>query len=288
MKKQIPSILAALTGLILSTGSADAATTYTWTGGAGAGSDWFDAGNWDAAGVPLLGTNLYGSQTSTDYVIWDSETAVGNYMHSGTITPASSWTSNSRMPNTELRNGTLTIGQTINWGHNGNTFVIGDGDGTNTATVNVNWSDLNRDPNGTKFYVVNSDGTLNVSTSIGNWSNDGNAKKAVVRLVGGAMNVSGTINDRFWQINSNGNPVPDNYVSFEGAGSTFTASFGGQLPDLATITAQFGDSFRDTTGNGLTAADNQDGSFTVSVIPEPNGILLAGLACGLGLLRRRP
>jgi hypothetical protein len=271
--------LAALAGLILATGSANAATTFTWTGGAGTGSDWFDAGNWDAAGVPLLGTNLYGSQTSTDYVIWDSETAAGNYMPSGTITPASSWTSNSRMPNTELRNGTLTIGQSINWGHNGNTFVIGDGDATNAATVNVNWSNLNRDPNGTKSYVVNSDGTLNITTGLSKFS-DSAAKDAAIVINGGSVVVSGSINSNF--IDDSGD-----YVSFGTTGGTFTANFGGQLPDLATITAQFGDSFQDTTGNGLTATDNLDNTFTVSVIPEPGTTLLVGLACALGLVRRR-
>jgi hypothetical protein len=236
---------------------------FTWTGGAGAGSDWFDAGNWDGGAVPVLNTNQYGSQTSTDQVIWDSETAVGNYMPSGTITPAAHWPSNSRMPNTELRNGTLTIGQTINWGHNGNTFVIGDGDATNTATVNVNWSNLNRDPNGTKSYVVNSDGILNVTTSLGSFS-DGGAKDAVINIIGGAVVVSGTINTNL--IDDTGD-----YISFEVASSTFTANFGGQLPDLGTISAQFGDSFRiggalaSDPGAQLVATDNGDGSFTVGI-----------------------
>jgi hypothetical protein len=280
MKNTRPLLpIAALAGLVLTAGIANAATTFTWTGGAGTGSDWFDAGNWDAAGVPVLNTNQYGSQTSTDYVIWDSETATGNYMPSGTISPAAHWPSNSRMPNTELRNGTLTIGQSINWGHTGNTFVIGDGDATNAATVNVNWSNLNRDPNGTKSYVVNSDGTLNITTTISKFSDSG-SKDSAIKILGGTVLVSGSINANFTDDSGD-------YVSFQAAGGTFTANFGGQLPDLATITAQFGDSFQDTTGNGLTATDNQDGSFTVSVIPEPSGALLAGLACGLGLMRRR-
>jgi hypothetical protein len=270
------------------------AAIFTWTGGAGSGSNWYDTGNWDGGNVPVLNTNQLGTQDSSDVAIFDSEAAVGGHMPGGTLSPAAHWPSNSRMPNVTLRNGTLTIGQSINWGHNGNTFEIGDGDMGTLAEVNVNWSDLNRDPNGMKYYIVNADGTLNVTRSVSVWSNDGSAKRASFILNGGTAVISGTVNDKFIKINSNDNPVPNNYVSFDAPGSSFTADLGGQLPDESTITGAFGDSFRlggalaSDPNAQLTYTDNQDGSFTVAavLIPEPASMALLGLG-GLMLIARR-
>jgi hypothetical protein len=279
--------LTALLALAMTVGSAQAAV-FTWTGGAGGGSNWYDPLNWQGGSVPVLGTS-YGTQNAADVAIWDSETAVAGYIHAGTITPAAHWPSNSRMLNTELRNGTLTIGQSINWGHNGNTFTIGDNDATNSATVNVNWSNLARDPNGTKFYVVNSDGNLNVTRSITKWS-DSSAKDAAIRIIGGTVTVSGTITE------ANLTGDAGDYVAFEDYGSTFTFDKGtigtsfGQASDVST---HFGDSFRlagalATDPNALLQVAEDAGKFTVSVaqIPEPASLALVGLG-GLMMIARR-
>ena len=149
---------------------------------------------------------------------------------------------------------------------------------TTLAVADTGYSDLNRDPNGLKTYVVNADGTLIFRNNVTAFSNDGNAKLAQVQLNGGTVQFNGTIGNHLTN-------VANNYISFNAIGSTFTAAYGGQLADLATVTGQFGDSFKDTTGFGLKATDNVS-TFSVTVIPEPGTLGLLGLA-GLGLFARR-
>ena len=121
------------------------------------------------------------------------------------------------------------------------------------ATIN-----LNAAGSSTKTYVVNADGNLLMGTSF-TWAT-GNA---VVSLLGGAMNVNGSINGGLT------NDAND-YVSFEALGSTFTAAFGGQLPDVAAVEANIGagKSFRATTGLNLELTDNGT-TFTITAGGPP-------------------
>jgi hypothetical protein len=278
--------LAALMTVALLTATSQAAI-FTWTGGAGAGSNWYDTGNWAGGNVPITGTQL-ATTSSADQVVFDSENV--SYMPTDTITTRTSWTGGYKNPTIDIRNGTVKFASGLNWGWSGiDTFIIGDGDMTTLAVANTGYSNLNRDPNGVKTYVVNADGALNVSTTLTKWADNNNTsgKRVVVKLVGGAMSVNGTVNSNL----TDGAP---NYVTFNALGSTFTAKFGGQLPDEATITGQFNDSFRlggslaSDPDAELTYTNNQDGTFTVGVqiIPEPASMVLLGLG-GLMLARRR-
>ena len=121
---------------------------------------------------------------------------------------------------------------------------------------------------------MNADGTLQIAENFV-W---GSFNDVVANLLGGSINSVGSVTSG---LDSNAS----NFVSFQSADSTFTAAFGGEFANLAAVTAALGDSFKDTTGYGLTAVDNGT-TFTVSVIPEPSTTALLGLG-GLALILRR-
>ena len=82
------------------------------------------------------------------------------------------------------------------------------------------------------------------------------------------------------------------FVRFDAIGSTFTAEFGDgsttNFLNLAAVNAEFGASFINNTAGTMISADNGDGSFTVSIIPEPGSLALLGIGgLMLGLRRRR-
>jgi hypothetical protein len=94
-------------------------------------------------------------------------------------------------------------------------------------------------------------------------------------------------------INNHLTNAANNYISFNALGSTFTADFGGQLPDISTIEAQLGNSFRfggSLIGDPnvfLDTTDNGNGTFSIiAAIPEPSTALLSAFGI-LALLRRR-
>ncbi len=79
-----------------------------------------------------------------------------------------------------------------------------------------------------------------------------------------------------------------NFFDFAALGASVTAEFGGSFPDLAAINTAIGNDihFISSTSLGLEAVDNQDGTFTVSAIPEPSVALLLGSLGAIFLLRR--
>jgi hypothetical protein len=249
-----------------------------WTGADGAtDATWQNSVNWDGGNVPNGVTNQLSTDSSLDEVIFDSETAL--YMPSDGISTRSSWTGSFKNPQIQVLNGEVTFNGVENWGWSGITsFTVGDGDMTILAVADTDYRNLNRDPNGTKTYVVNADGTLKFRRSASTWSSGG-SKDAQIQLNGGAALFAGTISGDF---------VSDagDFVSFNSAGSTLTADFGGSFADLTAITDQFAAGFVDTTGNGLAATDNLDGTYTISVVPEPTTTALLGLG-GLALILRR-
>jgi hypothetical protein len=260
---------ALILGLVYTT---SAQTAYTWTGDAGEGSNWYDATNWVDGNVPTNASLQLATSNAADTVTFDSETASSM---PGTIDTYQSWTINIKMPQVIVLNGTVSFDGIYNYGWSGiNTFTIGDGDIGTLAQVNIGWSILNWYPNGIKTYVINSDGTLNVTTGITGFSVDGNKKKTVIRLVGGSVNIDGSIANHLTN-------AVDNYVSFELPGSSFTASLGGQLPDLATVEANIGSnmSFRIAdvgldSDVYLDAVENA-GNFTITLVdPPPSGTVI--------------
>jgi len=231
------------------------AATYTWTGGEGAGSDWYHVNNWAGGSVPESSNQLR-TTNAADVVIFDSETVT--YMPSDTIYYG-------KAPQIQILNGTVNFSSTENWGWSGiDVVTVGDGNMTTLASASLQFFNLNRDPNGTKTYVVRSDGTLSFTGTIFKWS-DAGAKLAVIRIIGGTVVVNGYIQESYLTDYAN------NYVSFEAAGSSLTADFGssGQFQTLADVQANMGTglSFRPGGASAedmvLTAVDNDDGTFTI-------------------------
>jgi hypothetical protein len=256
-----------------------AATTYTWTGGNGA-TPWYHVDNWDTNGVPLEGTFL-GTATWNDLIVIDSEQVA--YMPSDAIVLSAKWFSGVRMiPQLHVKNGTITLqGNGFLWWFWGDdstttTLTIGDGDINTAAVVNGQFSDWSRDVRGsfnTLKIVVNEDGTFNNDRDIATWGETGIPVQLTIN--GGTVNFNSVFTDGLTnQVNS--------WVSFDQPESSFTAKFGGQLPDFSTLQANVGDgrSFR-MGGSGhdkdvfLESIDNGDNTFTITFVdPPPQGTLI--------------
>lgn len=276
----------AIAAVAVLAGQAGAATTYTWTGGHEA-TPWHDTDNWDANGVPSQGTTL-GTPNADDLVVFDSETAVNNYMPTDTIIVDNEWQNGNLMPSTQVLNGTINLGgpsggEWWHWG-GGNVYQIGDGDLATAAQINTSFSNwtrhLQNTDSGGLVITVNADGTMNQN---GNFKfSTATIYPVALTLNGGTFVSSGTVEGLATRDGS--------IVKFDALDSSFTAPYGdGTTTDFANLTAvtnEIGDSFIDNTGNGLVASDNGDGSFTVTVIPEPASLALLGLG-GLLIAGRR-
>ncbi len=270
------------------------AATFTWTGGNN-GGNWYNVNNWDGNGVPGGAVTTLGTTSGADLIIFDSET-VSN-MPTGTITLSDQWSGTSRLiPQLHVRNGAINLNGAragrewwfLGTGAGLYSLEIGDGNLATAAVVNGQFADWSRDRRGTNSalkILVNADGTLLNDRNIGTWGESSIPVQLTIN--GGTVDFSGRIDGGLTnQANS--------YFSFNAYGSTFTADLGGQLADETTVRNQFGDSFR--LGGSLASdldaelhfTNNGDGSFTVSVIPEPGSLALLGLGgLMIGLRRRR-
>jgi hypothetical protein len=283
---------AAFAGVIALAGTAHAA--FEWTGGAGGGSNWYDAANWQSGSVPNADDS--DSATSSDYAIgsesageivsWDSETA--SHMPTAVLSNSNDWFGGGwhLSPATHVKNGTINYGAVgADWWSDGSTAIdlqVGDGDMATAASVNLGWSMVNRflknSGNGLAM-KVNADGTVNQVTDL--TYRDAQSWDTTIKLNGGDWVVDGNVTKL-----ATGDNVSTRTVSFDAAGAEFTANFGGDFADISAVNAELGDSFVDTTGGGLAATDNGDGTFTVTVVPEPASAALMGFG-GLMLLPRR-
>ena len=263
------------------------AATLTWTGANG-GGNWYDAGNWDVNGPPSQGTRL-GTPLQTDIVIFDSTTAVGGYMPTQNILVDSDWSSTEHLqPTLQVLNGTINFGSGDWWMYGGSSqgLIIGDGDTGTLAQVNsghTNWT-RHIDKGGPNRITIHADGTMN-QTGSGNfqWSSNGGLDTQMI-LNGGTFTSSREIRGMAGDAGD--------FVRFDAIGSSFTAEYGDgattNFLDLTAVNAEFGASFINNTVGTMVASDNGDGSFTVSVVPEPGSLALLGIgSLMLGLRRRR-
>jgi hypothetical protein len=171
------------------------------------------------------------------------------------------------------------------------TNTVGDGNtanGSASLTYLGGFSQgIHRDQRGTMFWTVNADGTLvfdsrSATTLIIDYGLDRNS---IFNLNGGAM-VSLDAIDMLRNSTAAGNSV----IDFQAVGSSFTADFGADFADLASVQAAIDNSvfFTSTTSKPLGVTDNTDGTFTVlAAVPEPSTTALLGLGGFALILRRR-
>ncbi len=276
-------------GLTLSASMSHAATVYTWTGSVD--GDWANTANWDANGVPVDDSGIAGRlgfQTATDRIVINATNSsptsnIPTLHHQHNTSGGAAFT-----PTVDVINGSVvfatnnsnsTSGTTIS----GNTTTtIGDGD-VNNGLASLTYTTLNefRRGGGIMAITVNADGSLNFSNNSTVSFNTGT--RLHVTLAGGAVNYGGTVD-----LLRNSTDPGNSWFDFTVDGSTFTASFGADFADLDTVGGYIGSglTFRSSTDLALGAQDNGNGTFTVSVIPEPTTALLGGLGL-LTLLRRR-
>ena len=285
------SLLAATTvaGLILSSTAAHAATIYTWLGTVD--GDWNNAANWDANGVPVdfdpSNSGLTFENSNPDRIVINatnsSPTTNVPVLHAG---------STDVTPTVDVLNGHVAFSLDSNRtgsGHyilNEDTFTtIGDGDvGNGLASLTLAPGQFRRYDPFTMSITVNNDGALNFSSNITIVRGAGPLQ---VTLAGGSANFAGWVRPLF----GNGTPgdgTENSWFDFTAEGASFTAGFGEIFADLNWVNHYIdeGEFFRSTTSLPLAAVDNQDGSFTITAIPEPTVALLGSLGM-LCLLRRR-
>jgi hypothetical protein len=278
-------------GLTLSASMSHAATVYTWTGSVN--GDWANAANWDANGVPVDDSEVAGSlgfQTATDRIVIDviangsSPTSnIPTLRHQHNAPGGAAFT-----PTVDVINGSVVFATNNSNSSSGitisgnTTTIIGDGDVNNgLASLTYTTSNEFRRDGGNMAITVNADGSLNfTNNSIVSFST---TTLLHVTLAGGAVNYAGTVD-----LLRNSTNAGNSWFDFTAEGSTFTASFGADFADLDTVGDYIGSglTFRSSTDLALGAQDNGNGTFTVSVIPEPTTALLGGLGF-LALLRRR-
>ena len=290
--------LAAL-GIAILAVSAQAAT-YTWTGASD--GDWTNAGNWDTNGVPVdtePGGNL--ELDGLDRIVFDASGSANPLPTSNIPALGGNPFNNTAQstPQLDVLFGDLTFsvpgfkGQGVvkdsddPWINN-----IGDGNianGTASLTYNGGFSEaLGRDPLGPFQFVIEADGTLTVNRGGAGALvlAYGSGREVEVTLNGGAFITPDAIDTE-----RNTAEIGASFFDLTAAGSTVTAAFGTDFPDLATVSGAIGDglTFRSSTALPLSSVDNLDGTFTVSAaaIPEPASLALLGLGSLLIAGRRR-
>ena len=286
MKTSLKSLFV---GIFLSAMPAHA-VVYTWSGLAADG-DWANAGNWDGNGVPV---DFQGGSAGLEFETSTSDRIVINSSLANspaTNVPALyALNGTSATPAIDVLNGSVTFdisssisGEVVLVG--AYTSTIGDGNaGNGTATLTYNTNSWFHRTGGTMATTINSDGALvfNDPTFSLSYNTD---RIYEATLAGGSITILGEVTD----ILRNDPGVGSNWFDFTQAGASFTADFGGDLADLATVNGYIGAAnlFRSSTALTLQATDNMDGSFTVTTIPEPSAALLGGMGVLLLLRRRR-
>lgn len=246
-----------------------AVTLPTWTG-AGDGTSWNDGANWGGTAPGQTGT----------LVIDTTDTITNVYLDTGTSTYSNGATFRGTA---NLNQGTIEIDHYFGTGPSGGGFNIGDGSGTDDAIVNIvdggTW-EFDRHSGGTYTVNILSDGQLN-ATGTGKFQTYANTdtRQWVINVDGGkltseaAWNMRGSGADDN-QINlSNGATanvgaitLTNTEINFSDADvdNSFTASFGGSFADIAAVQAAVGTTFTSTNGLFVSAADNGDGTFSLT------------------------
>lgn len=125
------------------------------------------------------------------------------------------------------------------------------------VTITGLTGELNRHTNGTHNFLVRSDGTLIFDNFVDFRYNTNTARHATFSIAGGAVIVNGTV----IQLDD----LVQSVVEFTAPNGSFTADFGGDYPNIATVRSRLGIDFQNNNSGSsyLAASDNGDGTFTV-------------------------
>lgn len=275
--------------LLSSNDVANLYTTYTWTGAVD--GNWSNAANWDANGIPVDDTpdttnSIYSGLTMPykDSIVFDGTMMptsniplVGNWYDPTAVqgdSPTMVFNSGGEI-DLDVTKGQFSAFLTNPANDTRSILTVGDGIGGGTDDVIVNVTvgetnalngSLNRHNNGTHDYTVKSDGTLNIENAVTNFvdlSYNTGLRIVTFTIDGGAVVINDAVNDL------SGNCK----VSFTSGGGTFTAQYGQDFPDIASVVGSLGTSFEDATGNPfvtLLASDVDGTNFMVSVTASIN------------------
>jgi hypothetical protein len=257
---------------------------YEWSGATDA--NWNNPANWNANGVPI--DSLAGG--SLELYSGNGERIVFNVPLSSNPVPTSNIpalggeASGSRdyiTPQLDVKAGTITF-SALGYGSQGLvrdtdypwTMTVGDGDtdnGSASLTLNGGFtSGINRDQTGAMVWTIKADGTvtMNAAGTVLIFGYD-TGRPANFILNGGSF----TTTDELDMLQGS-TAYGTSYIEFNGKSSTFTAKFGTDFPNLASVIARCGDglTFRSTVG-ALRVTDNGNTTFTVSVAP-PSGTVI--------------
>jgi len=259
---------------------------YRWTGAVD--GDWENPANWDANGVPVdvnPGRSGLSFQTSEERIVIDAI----NFSPTLNVPQLNPNNNNGEVTATvDVINGSASF--SLNSSITGFNIIdqnisttVGDGDtGNGLASLTYSYG-TNAFRRGGQFNMgitVNRDGSLIFNSTSTLLSYDAN-RNLHVTLAGGDVSFTGTVN-----MLRNSTAAGNSWFDFTAPGATFTARFGADFADLATVVTYIGSglTFRSSTNLDLVAADNGDGTFTVTTsdpglsaydtwaaqIPDPN------------------
>ena len=258
--------------LIMSASAVD----FTWNGSALDG-DWENTANWENGEIPVDdlaggGANPAGLSMSTD----NSVIFAGPYMPTINVpryggdfaddSPEGVESSPTMVFNSGGSISFDVVGRDDSFWTNlapydRTLLTVGDGISGAGEDVEVTFNgltrSLNRHNNGNLSFVINEDGTLNINGEVQRWG-DNNSRFGFMLIDGGTVNLGTSVP------NTNFN---DGAIEFLSVGGSFTAEFGREFDDLASVTTALGTSFVNSGTTGvLSAVDNGDGTFTVSSV----------------------
>jgi len=290
--------------LMLSAVSLQAAV-YTWHGFND--DDWNNPSNWEWSQVPW---DLYPSTPALDFSgQQEDRIVVDTYgeFHSPTLSVPrfggnAPFSPLFRTPEIDLLNGSMTITlqssplfglPRVIWHDDGLPWVTTIGDGfLDNGSASLIYTEpagptsfihgLNGSNFGAIQFTVNQDGELKFQPNFPVTALSSSFSAAVnFVLNGGAV----TFSTQLQLLRFSANPGLS-YFDFTAEGSRVTAMFGGSFPNLDSVSNRIGSTFRSSTDLDLRAVNNENGTFSVIVVPETTTVVLSGVGL-LAVLRRR-
>lgn len=312
MKSKLMLCVLLAIGLMSTFGTFCQAATFTWIGGANV--DWDNPANWTGGIVPAQS-----DMGATSGTVWNTVQFIGSTMPAVNVKDLGYNNGYYFTSKLELNSGgAISMGlQSRDNGlcKNGGgsiMLVIGDGISGGTEDVSLRFTEsliLARHAGGTFTTIVNQDGALDIQGTLtmtynnanGNGLLDINGGSVTADYLdmqgsyvyfggstraelsdGGSFTIDGTVVDTMLT-------RADSIVTIrfeDKSNAFFSAQYGGDLPDLATVEGSLGSLFVSETDWTLFAEDVGGGYFRVRVVPEPTSLVLFAMGVFCFMARR--